>query len=70
MEVQIRSDENAENRKKLEKTIDKCNDLRSKNIEGQEKMVIAISSALFGLLLAIFDKDLIKAKFQAVCFVL
>lgn len=58
MGEQIHSD-GTENRSKLEKMIDDCNALRAKNIEGQEKMVIAISSALFGLLLAIFDKDLL-----------
>ena len=30
-----------------------------KNIDGQDKMVMSISSALFGILLAIFDKDLL-----------
>ena len=37
-----------------------CYATKNKNIEGQDKIVIAISSAVFGLLLAIFDKNMIE----------
>lgn len=36
-----------------------CEDTKEKNNQSQDKMVVAISSALFGILLAIVDKKLL-----------
>ena len=37
-----------------------CDKAQDKNIQSQDKIVIAISSGLFGLLLTILDKNLLN----------
>jgi len=58
--TQIRSDEMWEKDCQAYDEVRKtCDAFKQKNIDGQDKMVMSISSALFGILLAIFDKDLL-----------
>lgn len=60
MATQIRSDEMWEKDCQAYDEVRKtCDAFKQKNIDGQDKMVMSISSALFGILLAIFDKDLL-----------
>lgn len=44
-----------------------CDAFKQKNLDGQDRLIITISSALFGLLLAIFDKDLLDKSQISSC---
>ena len=70
MATQIRSDEMWEKDCQAYDEVRKtCDAFKQKNIDGQDKMVMSISSALFGILLAIFDKDLlIKSQISSCWF--
>ena len=68
METPNRSDEEFEKDcKAFDETRKTCEFLKNKNSDTQDKIIMTISSALFGILLAIFDKDLLDKSQISSC---